>query len=32
MELISAYTRLIFGATMILAVMSALIEHIGSAL
>jgi hypothetical protein len=32
MELFSTYTRLIFGATMILAVVSVLIEQIGGAL
>jgi hypothetical protein len=31
MELFNAYTRLIFGATMILAVMSVLIEQIAGA-
>jgi hypothetical protein len=31
MELFSAYTRLIFGATMILAIMSVLIEQIAGA-
>jgi hypothetical protein len=32
MDLFNAYTRLIFGAAMILAVMSALIEQIAGAL
>jgi hypothetical protein len=32
MELFHAYTRLIFGATMILAAMYVLIEQIGGAL
>jgi hypothetical protein len=32
MELFNAYTRLVLGATMILAVMSVLIEQIGGAL
>jgi hypothetical protein len=32
MELFNAYTRLIFGATMILAVMCVLIAQIGGAL